>query len=67
MMLMDSRLVLPFRRSTASTASSAKWSLSCVRILELSVVRAILSRSCRESMHCNYKHVSHQIFSVSKT
>ena len=46
MMWMDSRLVLPFRRMTASTASSAKWSLSCVRILLLSVVRAMLSRSC---------------------
>ena len=46
MMLMDSRLVLPLRRSTASTASSAKWSLSSVKIFELSVVLAIFNRSC---------------------
>ena len=35
MMCMLSRLLLPFSLSTASTASFAKCSLSCVRILEL--------------------------------
>ena len=44
---MASRLPLPCRRLIASTASFAKWSLSCVRILLLSVVRAMFSRSCR--------------------
>mmetsp|Transcript_40486 Transcript_40486/g.96219 ORF Transcript_40486/g.96219 Transcript_40486/m.96219 type:complete len:272 (-) Transcript_40486:57-872(-) len=49
MIWMDSRFVEPFRRSTASTARAAKWSLSCVRIFELSVVRAMLRRSRRNS------------------
>lgn len=51
---MASRSPLPRRRSTASTASAAKWSLSCVRILLLSVVRAMFSRSCRvHGYQCN--------------
>ncbi len=59
MMLMDSRLVLPRRRMTASTASAAKWSLSCVRILLLSVVRAMFSRSCARSRHDIEDHTDH--------
>uniref|UniRef100_A0A2M4D3C5 Putative secreted protein n=1 Tax=Anopheles darlingi TaxID=43151 RepID=A0A2M4D3C5_ANODA len=38
----------PFRRSTASTANFAKCSLCCDRIFELSVVRAMFSRSSRK-------------------
>uniref|UniRef100_A0A0A9CHC4 Uncharacterized protein n=1 Tax=Arundo donax TaxID=35708 RepID=A0A0A9CHC4_ARUDO len=42
---MASKLVLPLSLSTASTASSAKYSLSWERIFELSVVIAIFMRS----------------------
>ena len=61
MMLTDSRLVLPLRRMTASTASAAKWSLSCVRILLLSVVRAMFSRSCA---HRPLKFQGHSVFGL---
>ena len=46
---MASRLPLPFSRRMAVTASSAKCSLSPVRILLLSVVMAMLSRSWRNA------------------
>uniref|UniRef100_A0A0A9DD27 Uncharacterized protein n=1 Tax=Arundo donax TaxID=35708 RepID=A0A0A9DD27_ARUDO len=42
---MASKLVLPLSLRTASTASSAKYSLSWERIFELSVVIAIFMRS----------------------
>jgi hypothetical protein len=41
--------VLPYKRRTASTASYAKFSLSYVNNLELSVVLAIFKRSFLKS------------------
>ncbi len=46
---MLSRLLLPFSLSTASTASFAKSSLSCVRILELQHIRRLYQSGLQAS------------------